>query len=763
MLLNSWHMTCLVVCMMQAQHKIIKYLIGMLLVAFATSAQSKGRFGELIIPLYSKRPLHYEAKDDRSLVIMTFKQTKVEELEPLNLYDERLIKRLIIKDFGKDVVKVFIYLKDKDLRALIQEFEQPYRVSLSIYDKNYMQERDPKTSLPLPNLGYSHDDSAGSTSPVHGLAQTDDAVPIFTKKLMQSSRVDVQNQDWTAVLAETPEGRGKSWKDFPVFIYPLPLAAQHLQDSKTSKLRANNEHASLSEQALNYFILGDENRALVLYQKVLFTDPTIFDRDPKHLWALAEINFGRENLQLADGYYDGVIQKFPETSLAKFAHLRRLDITLLKSIAEKLTTNLPILLEKLSRLKTHPIQELRAQILIREIFLNSVNLQAKEVLPGPTEAEKNDLQATLPKLESKRTAFLAESLILKSALVSQALLKPDFAKQIDVYLRKFEPSSSEPFYQDLKFSFEEKATKDILLAFKEGKYQEAVTFYEMLTPLLKKSISENADTALALAQSYQRLDRKEKSLAFFRQAATIHPDKNQQFKAQFLGLTIASELAKKSKRDDLKKISREFDGMIESSWATMSETEKATIRKDYRKDLESLAAYSSSLKSYTSILFEILSAEVSQNTASEASVASDAKAVDLGNTVKIIHNLSQRYRELGLKTQRRDTVALLKSMTPKSFESDTVAKTLWVNDLVNLAEEFRKEEEFSQSGRIYSYAGEHALDWEKRAEALYKGGILLLRAGRREEAVKAFNLASQDPNNMFYARIAKERLDQLNK
>ena len=53
-------------------------------------------------------------------------------------------------------------------------------------------------------------------------------------------------------------------------------------------------------------------------------------------------------------------------------------------------------------------------------------------------------------------------------------------------------------------------------------------------------------------------------------------------------------------------------------------------------------------------------------------------------------------------------------------------------------------------------------NWEKRAEALYKGGLLLYRSGRREEALKAFEGAANDGNNLLYAELARKRLEQLN-
>ena len=66
-----------------------------------------------------------------------------------------------------------------------------------------------------------------------------------------------------------------------------------------------------------------------------------------------------------------------------------------------------------------------------------------------------------------------------------------------------------------------------------------------------------------------------------------------------------------------------------------------------------------------------------------------------------------------------------------------------------------------EAGRIYSLVGKESQNWEGRAEALYKGGLLLYKAGRREEAIDAFTKASNDGNNLFYANLARERLGQI--
>ena len=81
--------------------------------------------------------------------------------------------------------------------------------------------------------------------------------------------------------------------------------------------------------------------------------------------------------------------------------------------------------------------------------------------------------------------------------------------------------------------------------------------------------------------------------------------------------------------------------------------------------------------------------------------------------------------------------------------------------MIGLAEDYRTSNEYLEAGRIYTFVGSESENWEGRAEALYKGGLLLYRSGRREEAVDAFNKAKADGNNLFYANLANERLNQI--
>ena len=81
--------------------------------------------------------------------------------------------------------------------------------------------------------------------------------------------------------------------------------------------------------------------------------------------------------------------------------------------------------------------------------------------------------------------------------------------------------------------------------------------------------------------------------------------------------------------------------------------------------------------------------------------------------------------------------------------------------MTKLAEDHRKADEFLEAGKIYTQIGEVTSLENSRAESLYKGGLLLFRAGRKEDAIKALEKAKGDPNNLFYSNLATERLNQI--
>ena len=129
------------------------------------------------------------------------------------------------------------------------------------------------------------------------------------------------------------QGRGRSdprWErtlvaNYPPYIYPLQTAIfQGRANPAGYNRRQQNgmsEGQALAEYALKLFNFGHEKRALAAYLQAQRKDPTVFDQDPLHLWALSEIQFGAGNLTLAKEYYAALKQKHPGSMLAVLADL----------------------------------------------------------------------------------------------------------------------------------------------------------------------------------------------------------------------------------------------------------------------------------------------------------------------------------------------------------------------------------------------------------------------------------------------------------
>lgn len=116
-----------------------------------------------------------------------------------------------------------------------------------------------------------------------------------------------------------------------------------------------------------------------------------------------------------------------------------------------------------------------------------------------------------------------------------------------------------------------------------------------------------------------------------------------------------------------------------------------------------------------------------------------------------------------MEKERRESLGLLRGMKPSQFGEDKEARKAWMDQLLQLADEYRKDNEYLDAGRIYSLVASESENWEGRAETLYKAGLLLYRAGRKDEAIAALEKAKGDGNNLFYANLATERLNQIQK
>lgn len=768
-------------------HRLIQLLI---VVLASVPAFAGGIYSQLVVSFNGERPFTQTYSKSEHALTLEFQKTAPNELAAFEQYDERLIRRVLITDLGPAGTAVKLILRDRDVRAIVNKFQEPYRVTIDLYDADYEEERDPNTGMPLVGGGKGAEaplesgamklvqpmDVAGS-SPVALDAPVAAQKPGKMKLLQPTPDLFGSPDEMQAALRNTPDGVGKAWKDFPPYVYRIQTAAyEEGLKAEASKLptaaQALNSAQAMADYAGKLYNLGHEAKALVAYQQVLHLDPTLFDKDALHLWKFAETELGTGNLTLARGYYEAITEKHPESPLAHFARLRALDVAAIRLLAQDKASDLGQLLPNLDGIKPRHNGELTALVGIRKAYWGPNGAQSRadaSRLPRLDPAVRADLAAAYPEVESSRTAFLASSLLLNDMVAPSEAWQRATGPFAEAYFKRFSGAATEPYRQNLKDALHAKLNANLQAKVTDGKLIEAIDDYEAL-PATLKSIKKTPKTAWALAEAYRKLSQQEKAIDLYQAAAKTEDDGPDRFKAEFWLAVTAGERAAEMKRGGnqdtqarLAKLSREADKAAEATWKRLKPEEQQQITIAYKEPFEKTVTSTAKLRTAPKIVLSNWTKALSTKASTSGGEATDMNRnfSPSGAAVILLSDLGKRFAELGMADERRQAVGLLKNMKPSEFEDDKAAKQLWAKQLMSLAEDYRKGSQFLDAGRIYSLIGAESENWEGRAEALYKGGLLLYRAGRREEAIEAFKKAGDDGNNQFYANLAKERLAQL--
>ena len=203
-------------------------------------------------------------------------------------------------------------------------------------------------------------------------------------------------------------------------------------------------------------------------------------------------------------------------------------------------------------------------------------------------------------------------------------------------------------------------------------------------------------------------------------------------------------------------------------WRKLKADEKSVLMTALGSAMQDVAASEARLRTPPKIILEQYKSALSANTPKITGTSGTSNTDWLGNfspsgsTVKLLDDLGKKFAELGLPAERRQTIQLMKFLKPEHLAQDKEAAKLWASELTKLAEEHRKADEFLEAGELYTLVGDSTAVAEGRAENLYKGGLLLFRAGKKQDAIKALEKAKGDTTNLFYSKLATERLDQVN-
>lgn len=749
---------------------------------------SAGRYAQMVFEFPEKRSIELHDETQRNSIVIFFNQTKPSELKGLEHYDERLIRRVFTKDEMPKGTEVRLVLRDKNIKASIVEYTEPYRVVIDLFDQDYRQEIDPITGLPLisTNGSDSHDvqhEGNGSitfvnptSSPSKKSRRSSSSKDYFAKdknfgkrKLFQPTPEEITTPtELSQKISETKGGRGHAWDEYPLYIFPIQTAAYVGRKTpsgweKKSRIKALSGPQAMAEYALKLYIFGHENRAMVAYQQVLHSDPSIFDKDALHLWAFAEVNFGQGNLALADGYFSNLTRKFPESTLSKFAALRRLDIKAIRLLRAGELNKLPSLASYLNTINDNHNSELKAQKLIRSSYWSDKGAEVasdKNKLPVINESNRLGLSNVLSQVEGQRTGFVAASLILKKLIQPDISWLPSISQFAGQYFKKYKGSASAPYYDQLKSQFKERLISEILQSKKDKKYTHLIEVYESL-PRALKSIRKTPSVAWALAESYRLQSQNDKALGFYNQVsksegATVRGFESNYWNAVLNARSIAGLSRTKSRKR--RKIVVKSDRRMGQIWDLLNSQEKDQLYLVYKDSFKQQINDGVRLKTIAKIILGSWAQPLSTKLPESVEPGSDNKGT---KSIYLLSNLAKTFKYFGMEAERVQAIKLMKEIPSESFAGDKKAEGIWKKELLTLADDYRKANQYLEAGRLYTYAAQRISSDEDRAETLYKGGLLLYRAGRRQEAVKAFTSASEDGNNLFYANLAKERLSQL--
>jgi hypothetical protein len=745
--------------------------------------------------------LSYEAKDNA--VVAEFKNTHPSELASLETYDEALIRRVLIKDLGGQGTEVKFFLRNERSKVLVKKEHDPYRVILDFFEVGYREKIDPANGLPLvstPEKTFDNQNPKASLSQLEVVDPRNAQGPAFqlraqTPPTTSSSALSAPPalklmiptkdsgiktaEDLLSKIQDLPEGPGHAWRTFPPYVYRMQtseLKAGKNYDAwlKQNSTQAMSSHEAMARYAGELFDFGHENRALVVYQKVLAENPSIFDKNADALWKLAEIHLGQGNLSLAQGYYEALQQKHPDSPLSGLAALRRLDLQAIKASLAQKSDDIAALGDELAKIPV--VVGTKAPIALRKAYWGITKDQIKAMMPdyrsvpnvGIETAEL--IEAARPSSDSPRTSFLMDSILLSHKMESKAW-NPDTASFAGSYLERYHGKATEPYRSQLLSRAEDSLLKTIDQSLQNQQFTEIASIVESLPKSLDE-LKGRSNVSWAAAEAYRRLQQPEAAIPYYDKALAAAQLKSNQFRAAFWleqsliqnqgMLTVKGQDQKQSLNAKLKSA----DQKVWDIWQAMKDEEKRKAFAEVQPEIEDNVRTSIRVKSSPKILLEILGQDLATtvSTASNSSQTVNGSTTVQGPSIKMIYLISElgkRLDEQGQSADAKRARGLLRKLDIKSLQADKDALAIWTKELQKLAEELREGNDYLEAGRIYALTGKGNNQWEGRAEALYKGGLLLFRSGRKDEAIQAFQEAASDGGNALYAELAKKRLEQI--
>ncbi len=750
---------------------------------------SNGGFSQIVIAFPGERPFSHEWNKKNNSVLFHFPKSAPDELEAVNNYDERLVRRVIVKDLGPEGSEVRMVLRDRDVQVAVNTYQDPFRISIDLFDRSYQETKDPETGIPVTVSPGANQPTAAAyewmqsatpeqaTAPSTGGRETRQP----KRRLLQALPEDINSpNELKMALAKIDPGVGRAWATFPPYIYRMQLAPYEGREAPTGEttplqIKAVSTSTAMADYASKLYDFGHEGRALLAYQQVLQHEPEVFERDALHLWKFAETHLGQGNLTLAQGYYQTLIEKHPDHMMARFAQLRKYDIQALQAINEGDAARLAKIREQVTSIPTRANAELSAMIMIRDIWWGdkSIDQKSRKAIPLCDEEAELNLGKLAPRIENPKTAYFASALIARRRTNKDTPWQNDYGPWLANFFDRYKGTQASEMRGELSGAARARIIQQFQSLFDAGKTAEVIGLYESL-PKESKDLAKDPKISWEIAESYRALGQKALAIPFYVQAAKT-TNIVDGFKSNFWTAALASKQAadiqaaagNQSKIKSLTQDAKRADVAMNDTWSKLKSDEKSVLLTALGAQMQDIVASDAKLRTPPKILLEQYKTALTSNAPKLTATSGTGSTDWAGNfspsasTVGLLDDLGRKFAELGMTNERRKALELMKFLKPNLFEQDKEAAKKWAAELTSLAEEHRKADEFLEAGELYTLIGDTAVLAEQKAEALYKGGLLLFRAGKKQEAIKALERAKSDTENLFYSKLATERLNQI--
>ena len=681
---------------------------------------------QIVIPFKEVKEFNYYLDESKRCLIVSFKNTVSEELPSFTGYDSSLISKILIKEYVASSVDVLIFLKDDSVKTSVYNFNSPFRVVVDTYKDENLEG----------TIKEEDSDEVSSTLQNYGL--------LLNGK--DEKKRHTSFEKLSKMISKYPDGMRVKGQ-FPRFIYRFESSDDKRKGfSQLEKLEKSSDLVLdsdiVAQYAMYFYSIGSELKALATLGYLLRVDPKYVNEHSDLIWVVAEAILRGGNPSVASGYYSVLADRSDDKSI--LSCIRKSDLMYMKgNYSEALNTLESCKSKNLDKFKKNQAQSqynYLSYYLIRKAYINDQN----GVVPL-VDTDTYQQLINLPSDYIPEHKLYAQDMdhFLISSLILNYILEQKWTSSNSVfvanYFRNFASNIYEPEYSYLKDKLKNRLQSDLNSSYDNKDYLKVVEIYEGLEKSLK-SISKDPKIAWMLAESYRYIGQNDKASVFYEQSSQMSSGKDK-FKASYRQL-ISFVSVNKNKQDS------QLDASTYKLWQDLSQKDKNSLAVSMKQEFKSGVLSESRVKTPALISLDLWSSslETGKGPYTEDSSTSENLSV-----------LASKFESLGLRPEKKKTLALmlkLKTDTIKASDRSDLKE-----DLINLAEEYRREKEYEKSAD--SYIKVAGISPDGKASLLYKGSLMYLQAGMVQKAHEYLTECLNYTNEPYYINLCKERLEKL--